>query len=280
MNKHIVAACGTVLLISSLFYSFRKADPPGKPTPWKTGVALYSFNKFSFEQSLDKADSAGAKYIESFFFHNLGKDFDGHAIPNLSDEEMAKMKGMIKARGLQMKSLYAGNGKTAKEWEANFIFAQKAGIEFLSCEPDKKDWDLIDSLAGKYKVKIAIHEHGKGSSQYWHPDSVIAAMKGRPNIGVCADLGHWARSGLDPVKCLQMLTGKILAVHIKDIDTFDNLKAKDVVVGTGVLDYPAIIKELNRQNFAGIAYVEREANWEHNVPDVRHALGYLERLRR
>ncbi|TLV02252.1 sugar phosphate isomerase/epimerase family protein [Dyadobacter luticola] len=275
MRKNQILGLAAILLVAGIFCGFIKKQKAAK---WKTGVALYSFNKFSFEESLNKADSAGAKYVESFFFHNLGKDFNGHSIPNLTDEEIAKMKSMISAKGLQMKSLYAANGKTPKEWEANFIFAKKMGLEFLNCEPERKDWDLIDSLAGKYQLKIAIHEHGKGLSYYWHPDSVIAAMKGHPNIKACADLGHWVRSGLDPVKCLQMLKGNVIAVHVKDLDVANNLKANDVVVGTGVLDYPAIIKELNRQNFSGIAYVEREANWEHNMGDVKAALGYLEKV--
>jgi sugar phosphate isomerase/epimerase len=65
---------------------------------------------------------------------------------------------------------------------------------------------------------------------------------------------------------------------VKDLDAANNLKANDVVVGTGVLDYPAIVKELKRQNFAGMAYIEREANWDHNMPDVKQALKYIATL--
>ncbi|MCE6989619.1 sugar phosphate isomerase/epimerase [Dyadobacter sp. CY323] len=271
-------SCIAFLFICTSLVAFVSHTNRSKPGKMKTGVALYSFNRFSFSESLEKADSAGAEYVEGFFFHKLGEGFNGHAIPALSDPEISKMKGMLDQKGLKMKSLYAGNGKNRQEWVQYFDFAKKMGIEFFTCEPEKKDWDLLDSLAGAYKMKIAIHEHAKGSSYYWHPDSVVAAMKGHPNFGACADLGHWSRSGLDPVKCLQTLKGKIIAVHVKDLDASGNLKANDVVVGTGVLKYPDIIKELNRQNFSGIAYIEREGNWTNNTGDVKQALKLLSDL--
>jgi len=266
-----------VLLLSSIYYGLTASSPYNKPLEWKTGVALYSFNRVSFSNALAKADSAGAKWVEGFFFHKLGSEFKGHSIPLLPDDEVALMKAMLDQKGLKMKSLYAG-GKDETEWKAYFVFAKKMGIEILTCEPDRKHWDLLDSLAGKYQMKVALHEHARGSSQYWHPDSVLAAIGGRPNFGACADLGHWARSGLDPVECLKRLEGHVINVHLKDLDTFDNLKANDVVVGSGVLDYPAIIRELKRQNYAGLAYVEREANWNNNMQDVRQALNYLAKL--
>ncbi|MCE7059516.1 sugar phosphate isomerase/epimerase [Dyadobacter sp. CY343] len=276
-NLALLALVGVAALVQ---ISFVKNDLSKKALNWKTGVALYSFNKFSFAETIEKADSAGAKFVEGFFFHNLGKDFNGHAIPNLNDEEISKMKSMLDKKGIQMKSLYSGNGKNLEEWNTYFTFSKKMGIEFLTCEPEKKDWNLLDSLAGAYKMRIAIHEHAKGSSYYWHPDSVVAAMKGRPNIWACADLGHWVRSGLDPVKCLKTLEGRVICVHVKDLDGANNLKANDVVAGTGVLDYPAIVKELKRQNFNGMAYIEREGNWNNNMPDVKQALEYLSKLSR
>lgn len=243
---------------------------------WKTGVGLYSFNKFPFTKTLDMTDSIGAKYVEGFFFHNLGPDFGDEKIPNLSDESIAKMKALIADRKLTMPSLYAGGAKNIAEWEAFFVFAQKMGIQFLVAEPEQEYWDELNELAGKYGVKVAIHEHAKGSSIFWHPDSVLVALKDRPNFGVCADIGHWVRSGLDPVACLKTLKGNIISLHIKDLDEANNIKANDVVVGTGVIDYPAVFTELKNQNFKGYIFVEREDNWDKNAGDVQAAIQYTE----
>ncbi len=264
----------TILAIVSLFSCFTREGSSGKPLKWQMGVALYSFNRFSFPEALSKADSAGVKFVEGFFFHKLGKEFNGNTIPNLTDAEIKLMKGMLEKKGIRMKSIYA-HGKTAAEWTAYFEFSRKMGIQVLTCEPDRQYWDLLDSLAGKYKMKIALHEHARGLSPYWHPDSVLNAIKGHPNFGACADLGHWARSGLDPVDCLKKLKGHVINVHVKDLDSFNNLKATDVVVGKGVLNYPAIIEELKRHHFTGLAYIESEGNWDNNLPDVKEALRYL-----
>ena len=245
---------------------------------WKTGVALYSFNRFSFVDALAKADSAGAKYVEGFSFHKLGKEFNNSSMAAISDAEIDRMKQMLEKKSIEMQSMYVGGAKDAEGWKYYFEMAKKLGMHYLVCEPEKEQWDMLDSLAGLYQIKIAIHEHAKGKSIYWHPDSVLAAIKGHSNFGACADLGHWVRSGLNPVDCLKKLEGHVIGVHIKDLDESNNINANDVTVGKGVIDFPAIITELKRQQFKGNAYVECEHNWENNLLDVAEAMKYFDSL--
>ena len=244
---------------------------------WKMGVALYSFNRFSFTDALEKADSAGVKYVEGFSFHKLGKEFDDNTMATVSKEDISKMKEMMDKKSIKMQSMYVGGAKDVDEWKFFFDTAEEFGMQYLVCEPQKDHWDIIDSLGGLYKIKIAIHQHAKESSIYWHPDSVLAAIKDHPNIGACADLGHWARSGLDPVKCLAQLKGHILGIHLKDVDAFND-KANDVAIGTGVINFPGVVRELKRQNFSGMIYVECEHKMDNNLPDVVLAIRYLEDL--
>lgn len=151
-------------------------------------------------------------------------------------------------------------------------------MQYLVCEPERDHLDLVDNLAGQYNIKIAIHQHSKESgSIYWHPDSVLSAIKNRPNLGACADLGHWARSGLDPVECLKKLKGHILGIHLKDIDQFHH-KANDVAVGTGVIPFPDVVQELKDQDFKGMVYVECEHKMDDNLADVQLAVRYFEDL--
>lgn len=245
---------------------------------WKTGVALYSFNRFSFFDALEKTDSAGAKYVEGFSFHKLGKEFNDSNMSAISDADVNKMKLMLANKDIKMQSMYVGGAKNAEGWKYYFEMAKKLDMHYLVCEPEKEQWDMLDSLAGLYQVKIAIHEHAEGKSKYWHPDSVLAAIKGHPNFGACADLGHWTRSGLDPVDCLKKLEGHVLGVHLKDLDESNNINANDVTVGKGVIDFPAVVSELKRQQFKGNVYVECEHKWENNLPDVTEAMRYFDGL--
>ncbi len=76
---------------------------------------------------------------------------------------------------------------------------------------------------------------------------------------MCADLGHWPKSGINPLEAIKKLSGHIIGVHLKDIGAYNNTSLKDVVVGTGVVDFPAIFAELKKQNFKGHIYIERDS---------------------
>jgi len=245
---------------------------------WNMGVALYSFNRFSFADALDKADSAGVNYVEGFSFHKMGKEFNEKTMAEMTEEEISKMIEMLSKKNIQMQSMYVSGAKNEADWKYYFEMAKAMHMQHLVAEPEKDSWDMLDSLAGIYKIKLAIHEHAKGKSLYWHPDSVIAAMKDHPNFGVCADLGHWERSGLDPAECLKKLEGNILGVHLKDIHQSDNTEANDVIIGKGVINFPPIIDELKRQQFKGVIHVECEHKMENNLAEVIEGKKYFEGL--
>lgn len=245
---------------------------------WRMGVALYSFNRFSFADAIKKADSAGVNYVEGFSFHKLGKEFNDKSMSSMSEEDIRNMKEMLKNKNLKMQSMYVSGAKNEDDWKYFFELAKEMKMQYLVTEPEKKSWDMLDSLAGLFKIKIAIHEHAKGKSMYWHPDSVLGALKNHPNFGVCADLGHWARSGLNPAECLKKLEGHILGVHLKDIHESNNPEAIDVIVGKGVINFAAIADELKRQQFHGVVHMECEHKMENNLADVIEGIRYFEGL--
>ncbi|RYY21729.1 MAG: sugar phosphate isomerase/epimerase [Chitinophagaceae bacterium] len=250
------------------------ANTPAAGEDWKLGVQFWTFKNFPFVTALEKADSAGVKFIEAFPGQALGGDFKDTFNINMSAESRTRIKELVSAKGMRIVAFGVTGARDAEEWNRLFAFAKDMGIEYINSEPNKSHWGIIDSLSGVYGIKVAIHEHPK-PNPYWHPDSVVAAMSGHPNLYACADLGHWGRSGLDVVDCLKKLEGRIIGVHLKDIKEFDNAKAEDVVVGTGVLKYPEIFAELKRQNFKGMLSIERENNWDNNMPDVKQTVNYF-----
>jgi len=242
---------------------------------WKFGVALWTFHTFNFPQSLDKADSAGLKYIEPNTFHKAGPELKDSVILQLSPSGIEKLKSMIANKGLICESIYIVGDSTIGSWKKQFDIAKALGVKFVTTEPPLKMWDSIDSLAGAYGVKVAIHEHWKGVSHYWNPDTVLAAIKGHPNFGACADLGHWPKSGIDPVEAIKKLSGHIISLHFKDIAAFNDPKLLDVPAGTGVVNFPAVLAELKKQNFGGHIYIERDAEDQpSNLPSVIREVKY------
>jgi len=234
---------------------------------WKIGIQMWTFNHFTFTEALNKVDSAGVKNIEAYWGQSLGGDMKGEFGINMNEDTKAKLKQLLQSKGIQIVAMGVIGPADKAEWIKAFDLAKEFGLSYITSEPKKDQWDMIDSLAGAYAIKVAIHEHAN-PNPYWHPDSVLAAINGRPNIGACGDVGHWARSGLDPVECLKKLEGHVYGVHLKDIKVFNQEHAEDTVVGKGVIQFDPIFAELKRQHFHGMMSIEQESNWLNSLPDV------------
>jgi sugar phosphate isomerase/epimerase len=244
-------------------------------TDWKFGIALWTFHTFSFPESLEKSDSAGVHYVEPNTFSKIGNAATDSLIFNLSMTGVSKLQSMAAAHNLAIESVYIAGDSTIASWVKQFEIAKHMGAKLVTTEPPLKMWDSIDSLAGVYGVKVAIHEHWKGVSHYWNPDTVLLALKGHPNFGVCADLGHWPKSGINPLDAVKKLSGHILVVHLKDIAAYNDPTLKDVPVGKGIVDFPAVFAELKKQGFKGYIYIERDAEDKpSNLPSVIETIKY------
>jgi sugar phosphate isomerase/epimerase len=241
---------------------------------WEIGIQMWTFRMFTLEEALKKADSAGVRSIEAFWGQKLGAGLDESFGITMSPAARAKLKELLKQHNIRIMAMGVASPTSRADWQKAFELAKEFGLSYITSEPRKNLWDMIDSMAGSYKIRVAIHEHPR-PNLYWHPDSVLAAVKNHPNLGACADLGHWARSGLDPVECLKKLDGHVWGVHLKDIKTFNDTRAEDVPVGKGVIDYPAVFKELYRQKFKGMFSIEQESNWYQSLPEVTNTVQYF-----
>jgi sugar phosphate isomerase/epimerase len=243
------------------------ATLPAQQKDWKLGIQLWTFHISSFHDALHRVDSTGLSTIEVYPGQKLGGGLAGVFGPAMDATQRKTVKEWLTKYRIQVHAFGVVVCDKPEEWEAYFAFAKEMSIPVITAEPAKAHLDVVNDLAGKYGVKVAIHDHPK-PSLYWHPDSVLAAAKGRPNIGACADIGHWVRNGLDPVDCLKKLAGKVYGLHVKDVAEFGIPDADDVVFGTGKSNIAGVLKELKRQGFKGFFSIEHEANWATNVFDV------------
>ncbi len=247
----------------------------GSTANFKLGVQMWTFRMFSFTDALNKVDSAGIKNIEAFFGQPLGGGMKGEFGIAMSADSRAKLKQLLQSKGIQITAMGVISPDTKGDWIKAFELAKEFGLSYITAEPKKNHWDMVDSLAGAYNIPVAIHDHPRPNA-YWEPDSVIAAMQGHSHIGSCSDIGHWARNGLNPVDCLKKLEGHVIGVHLKDIVKFNDTQAADTVVSKGVIDIPAVLAELKRQNFNGMLSIEHESNWYHNLQDVIDTKKYFD----
>ncbi|WP_353131129.1 sugar phosphate isomerase/epimerase family protein, partial [Parapedobacter pyrenivorans] len=186
-----------------------------------------------------------------------------------------KRKAILKAlkkKGVKLYAFGVVNGDNEAEWKQLFEFAKAMGIKVINSEPKAEFMPLIGQLATQYKIKVGIHNHPE-PSHYWSPQVVLDAIAAANSeyVGACADIGHWVRSGLDPVESLKQYEGHLVSLHFKDLAEKSS-KTHDVHWGTGVCNVEGVIAELKRQGFTGIISAEYEHNWENNAGDVAQSV--------
>ena len=249
---------------------------------WTLAVHSYTFQKFSIFDAIDKTAAVGIKHMSVSGGVNL-VDANGKVARavtvGISDQDAAAITARLKEKGLDPVFVNMGVVKPGlDEAESRKIFAgaKRLGISVLVAEPEvhnKREelgpvMDVVEKLAKEFNIKVAIHNHPGPKNFYWQPETVAAAVKGRsPLLGACADVGHWVRSGLDPVECLKKLEGRVIALHFKDLNEAGP-KAHDVPWGTGISNAKGMLAELKRQNFKGAICVEYEHNWENSAPEI------------
>lgn len=226
---------------------------------WRLGTQAWSFHHVTFFEAVNKTAALGLKYIEAYPGQALSPAepevvFD----QNLDAAGLEKAKSKLLSLGVSLVNFGVVNlPNDESESRKVFEFAQEMGIETIVSEPPLDAFDLIDGLCAEYGINVAIHNH-PAPSKYWHPDSVIAACKGRsPRIGACADTGHWVRSGVDPLEAMKKLEGRIISFHSKDVDT-RSPEALDVPWGTGIGDMRGQLAEIRRQGIKPVISIEYE----------------------
>ncbi len=248
---------------------------------WRLSMQSFSFHKFTFVEALDKTKELGLSYIEVYPGHKLGGKWGDKAFGiDLTSEERIQLKQFATDKGIKIISTGVYMTDNPDDWEKMFILAKDMGMEFISCEPAVRDWDLIESLVNKYNIKISVHNHPQ-PSDYWNPDLLLAQIANRSNrIGACADVGHWRREGLDQMECLDKLKGRIVSLHFKDIDEKKEGEGEqhDVIWGKGILNVEKMLHTLEDQDFKGVFTIEYENNWENSVPDIKKCIQYYDQM--
>ena len=244
------------------------AQHPEDGLNWKIGAQAWTFNRFSFAEALDKIDSCDLNYVEAFPGQIIGGGIDGKMDYHMDAVTRQQVLQKLKDKGITLVSYGVVTADNESDWRQLFEFAKAMGLKNIVSEPKESDIPLLSQLADAYHINVAIHNH-PNPSHYWNPDIVLNAIKGRsPYIGACADIGHWVRSGLDPVACLKKLEGHIKELHFKDLNERSK-NGHDVVWGTGASNIDAVLQELKRQHFSGLISAEYEYHWENNAPEVK-----------
>lgn len=234
--------------------------------PFQLGMASYTFREFNLEDTLAMTQRLGLERIAFKSFH-LALDS--------TEEEIRAVAAKVKAAGLRLYGCGVVYMKNNLEVEQAFKYAQVAGMDTIIGVPDHDLLKLVDRKVKEFDIKLTIHNHGPGDKVYPTPGSAYERIKSLdPRIGLCIDVGHTQRAGVDPAEDILRFSDRVLDVHIKDV-TAATGEGQTVEIGRGVIDIPAVLAALIKIKYAGTASFEFEKDGKDPLAGVAESVGYV-----
>jgi sugar phosphate isomerase/epimerase len=234
--------------------------------PFELGLASYSLRKFSLDETLQMCTRLGLKYIALKSMH----------LPLDSNEAHIKdAVSKVKKAGLNLYG--AGVIYMANKEEVNraFEYAKTAGLKVIIGVPEHNLLQLVEEKVKAYDIKLAIHNHGPGDKRYPSPESAYEKIKNMDSrMGLCLDIGHTKRIGIDPAKAARQFMDRLHDVHIKDVDKAA-AEGQTVEIGRGVIDIPPFLKVLIERRYSGKVSFEFEKDADDPLPGLAESVGYV-----
>ncbi len=248
MKKFIaIAALGAALLTAAAHAEM------------KLGLQTYTFRKQTLAETFLLAQNLGLRYLQVYPGQPLGAPFEGKMGPDMDQATREAVWKMAKEHGLEIVAFGVTNPKDEAAWRELLAFAKERGIKEIASEPKVETLPMLERLTKEYGVRVGAHNHPKGSV-YSDAEQGLAVMKPYEgtHLGLAPDVGHWLRSGYNPVERLKAAKGMMYSIHFKDLNIKAEKGAYDVPWGTGVSDAKGMIAELRKQGFEGYVFIEYE----------------------
>jgi len=230
------------------------------------GMASYTFRKFDLENTLAMTKRLGLKRIAFKSFH-LALDS--------TETEIKAVAAKVRDAGLDLYGCGVVYMKDEDEVRRAFDYAKAAGMSVIIGVPEHNLLELVNKKVREYDIKLAIHNHGPGDKRYPSPQSAYEKIKNMdPRMGLCIDIGHTKRIGIDPSESAEKFFDRLHDVHIKDVSA-STKEGSTVEIGRGVIDIPKFLRTLLKLNYTGTVALEYEKDAEDPLPGSAESIGYL-----
>lgn len=283
MLKKSLPLLAVVMLVSLFACDSKKTsseqsgDTITETVKWKTAMIAYTFRNFTFFEAVQKTKELGLHYIGGYPGQAIGGGIEGNMDFTMDAEKQKKILDFLKENDVKLIDFGVITPKTDSEWKQLFEFAKAMDIPNIVSEPQRDQLAMVSQLCDEYSINVAIHNH-PAPSLYADPDTLVAAISGlSKRVGACADVGHWIRSGLEPVASLKKLEGRLLELHFKD-ESENGKDAVEVVWGTGTANVKGMLEELHRQEFSGFLSIEYESKPEDNMKEIAQSIEYYKQV--
>ena len=241
------------------------AATPQSPK-FELGLASYTLRKFNLDQTLQMTKRVGLKHIAFK---------DVHLAMNSTPGQIQEAVAKVKDAGLD---LYGGGViymKNEQEVSRAFEYAKAAGMRIIIGVPNPELLPLVDKKVKEYDIKVAIHNHGPTDKMYPIPATAYELIKNLDKrIGLCDDIGHTARAGVDVAASIEKHADRLYDIHMKDVSAA-TAQGGAVEVGRGVINIPQVLQTLIKIDYAGIVSFEYEKDDNDPLPGLAESVGYV-----
>jgi sugar phosphate isomerase/epimerase len=229
-------------------------------------MASYTFRAFNLDETLAMTKRLGLARISLKSMH----------LPlEASPAEIKAVAAKAWAMGIEPYSGGVIYLTTEAEARQAFAYAQAAGMKIIVGVPNHDLLPLVDSLVKQFDIKLAIHNHGPTDKIYPSPESAYDRIKSLDRrLGLCIDVGHTQRCGIDPAVSAERCFDRLFDVHVKDV-TAATASGATLEAGRGVVDLPKLMAALTRLGYAGAVSLEYEKDEKDPLPGSAESIGYL-----
>lgn len=244
----------------------RTSPDPAPARRFELGLASYTFREFGLDPALSMAGRLGLVRVALKDVH----------LPLDSPEAAVRTAAAkVKAAGLVLYGCGVVYMTNEAEVDRAFAYARAGGMEVIIGVPGHALLGLVERRVRETGIKLAVHNHGPGDLLYPTPRTILDRVRDLdPRVGICLDVGHCQRSGIDPSEAAAECGPRLLDVHIKDV-TAPTKDGAAVEAGRGVVDLARFLRTLTVMEYLGTAAFEYEKDGRDPLPGLAESVGYV-----
>jgi sugar phosphate isomerase/epimerase len=229
----------------------------------QVGLASYSTRKLSLEETLALCRRVGIRHLTLK---------SGHLALTSTGEERRAVREKVAEAGLVLGGcgvIYLHNEAEARR---AFEYARELGAQTVVIGINEAMVPVVDKVLGDFELRAAIHNHGPQDKQgAFSPLTVMGWVKGTgTKLGVCMDVGHTWRCGLEPTAVARKCFARLFDIHVKDL----NRERRVVPVGQGAIEVAGLLKTLVKLGYRHQVALEYEADAARPEAGIAESIGY------
>lgn len=234
----------------------------------RLGVASYSLRKLSRKDAIAAIQELETPYVNVKSFH----------LPyEATKEELISGRREFEQAGLEI----VGGGTITLDQDDDddirsyFEYAKTCRMPLMVIAPTRETLPRIERFVKEYDIAVAIHNHGPEDPHFPGPNDALPIVREMdPRVGLCVDVGHTARTGVDVVRAIAESRERLFDIHMKDLKNL-RVKESQCIVGQGAMPVKDIFRQLAAMRYRGYVNLEYEIDADDPLPGMKLSFTYM-----